>query len=90
VKHFSLRAESLARPLNKGPARRGPPRPRGSTHGLPGDAAHGGRLISAECRCLIFASRLRVVCLTPDSTRVKFAFSRRRKARDHTCRVQQV
>src|SRR5262249_40803157 len=74
VKHFSLAPRALL-PLNKGPARRGPPRPRGSTRGLPGDAAQGGRLISAECRCLTFASRLRVVCPTPDSTRVKFAFS---------------
>src|SRR5262249_19985511 len=80
VKHFSLRAESVARLLNKSPARRGPPRPRGSTRGLPGDAAQGGRLISAECRCLIFASRLRTVCPTPDSTGVKFAFSPRRIA----------
>src|SRR5262249_31063713 len=64
---------------------------RGARHAVsPETSPREGGSSPPKCRCLIFASRLRIVCPTPDSTRVKFAFSRRRKARDHTCGMQQV
>src|SRR5262245_48330782 len=77
-----------------GPVRRGPPRPRGSAFGLSPERLLAR--ISLECRCLIFAPRLRVVCPTPDSWRsflvgeVRGAFrqtcleaSRKRRCRFH-------
>ena len=54
--------------IGMGPARRAAtPRLRGSTSGCPEDSPPvEGRLTPPECRCLIFASRLQVVCPNPD------------------------